>query len=717
MRDSIRLVLAIACVASLAACGGGGTTGPLIAPDTNRVRVAVVDSGFKLDHPELQGTFSAAQEFASTGTIEDNVFRHGTYVAQVLAGNTVGATDNATLLLAKAADRFGDIYTNTILDATSWALNNGARVVNYSLAPVYDFIANDFLGQTFARALTSSGSLGAVMVMSAGNISPNGSTYNEALGNISTQVYSPGTFFGDDDRYNAISLIVGAIDASGNRQPYSFYPGEIAEVQSRFLVATAPYTVKSVSGTSDYSFNGTSATAPQVSAAAAEVLYRWPHLSAQQVSSILLATADRSFNPDNLYAINTCGSTGNINCGLYYFGQGKLDANKALSQPLGTTQLLSGASVGDGGYMVQSTALTLPAAFGDALHGQTLNAAMFDGYGRDFRFNLGSLIRTTQSAGPREWMQSLGERVHDHQQDQWQMRTAFSADGQLQSSRLAWGLGSGVHMHWQRGSGRGFDALAQDPSPLLSLASDDALRPYAALDRLGLRWQFHPRTAVEARSTIAHPGSASSSVATASAQRHEAQLAWQPSAGTRWRLGYAVTREDQALLGRSGQGALALDRSLAQAISLRLDHGLADQWRLFGAAELGALQVQGRTGYLQMDQATTSQWQAGLVWSDLEGRSQWALALSQPLRVEQAAAQFDLPVGRTLDGQVIRQRQSVSLAPSGRQLNLEMAWQQALGGRTGQPGTLGLHAIYAHDAGHMAGQRDWSLLGSYRLRW
>ncbi|WP_243855477.1 S8 family serine peptidase [Aquabacterium sp. A08] len=675
--------------------------------------VAVVDSGFKLDHPELVGTYTAAQEFAGTGTLEDDVFRHGTFVAQVLAGNTVGATDHATLLLAKAADSQGRIYTDKILDATTWALDNGARVVNYSLAPVYVFSANDFLGQTFARALTASGGLGAVMVMSAGNIPLTNGSYNEASGNISTQLYSASTFFGGNNNYNDVSLIVGAIDAVGNRQPYSFYPGGETEVQSRFLVAEAPVTVKNLSGTSNLNFNGTSATAPLVSAAAAEILSRWPHMTAQATSSLLLETADQSFSA--LYSNFTCGS-GTYSCGHYYFGTGKLDLATAL-QPVGTTELASSGTVAEGGYALSSTRLTLPAAFGDALQGQTLNAALFDSYGRDFGFGFQNLVGSARTNLGRDWLNASGQRPQRYSDGLTTVDLSFDAQGDLAASSVGMAWGDKLHWTWQRGTGRGFDALEQDELPLLSLAGQGALAPYETLDRLVVRWTLGDQAALEARTTLASQNRETVNGAAPSAQRHEAVLSFQTASATRLRLGYAVTQENRALLGQTAQGALALDRTLAQAMSLEIDRQLSTNVRLFGAAELGSLQVQGRTGYLRMDQARTSQWRAGMVWSDPKEGTHFGLALSQPLRVEQAQAQFHLPVGRTLDGQVLRQTQSVNLTPSGRQTNLEMAYQRPWGGQGLRRGTLGLNAIYAYDAGHRAGQSDWALIGSYHLRW
>lgn len=742
---SLPWALAALTLASLGACGGGGaTTGPLIQPPPTDVvstpspvpdsspdatagngttgtslalvpvRVAIVDSGFKLDHPELDDLAYQAQEFAGTGTLEDNVMRHGTYVAQTLSGETVGATAHASLLLAKTADAQGHMYTDKILDATTWAVNNGARVVNFSLAPMFAFQSNDFLGQTYAAALGASGGLGAVVVLAAGNITPSGGSYNPAQGNISTQQYASSTFFGGNNAYNDISLIVGAIDSNGERQPYSKYPGGVAEVQSRFLVTVAPVTIQSATGGTPYTFNGTSATAPIVSAAAADVLYQWPHLTAQQVSSILLSTADTQFS--NLYASYACGSA-SYSCGHYYFGQGKLDRNAALTQPIGTPVLLTGATVGDGGAPVGSTGLLLPSAFGDALAAQSLNTVMFDAYGRDFGLSLHRLLGASPNRLGQDWLAASGLQQRQYGDERNQVGLTFDAQGQLLATRLGLQWGERLRWSWQRGTGRGFDAQPTQDGPWLSWTGQEPLRAYAALDQLGVRWQLGRHSALQARSTFADNGALSQAGPAATAQRHEAAWVFEPDGATRWSLGYAITKENRALLGQSGQGALALDRTQAQALTMQFDRQLSAHWRLQGAAALGTLQVQGSTGYLDMDLAHTSEWRAGLAWSEPDGGAQVGLALSQPLRVERARAQFDLPVGRTLDGQVIRASQRLSVAPSGRQTNLELAYRRPWGGADGRQGTLGLNAIYAHDAGHVSGQRDWSLIGSYNRRW
>ncbi len=125
---------------SLAACGGGGggslappdptpipaptpipdppvpTPEPAPAPsawlnpmritlNTENVRVGVVDTGFLVEHFEIKDRVVAAERFAGTGTIEDDKTPHGTAVAMLIAGQYVGFSGNADLVLAKVADR------------------------------------------------------------------------------------------------------------------------------------------------------------------------------------------------------------------------------------------------------------------------------------------------------------------------------------------------------------------------------------------------------------------------------------------------------------------------------------------------------------------------------------------------------------------------------------------------------------------------------------
>lgn len=62
----------------------------------------------------------------------------------------------------------------------------------------------------------------------------------------------------------------------------------------------------------------------------------------------------------------------------------------------------------------------------------------------------------------------------------------------------------------------------------------------------------------------------------------------------------------------------------------------------------------------------------GLQWSGKEQAA--AFTIRQPMRLDSANAQLNVPVGRTIDGQVIRQARQADLSTSGRQVDFELGY-------------------------------------------
>ena len=78
----------------------------------------------------------------------------------------------------------------------------------------------------------------------------------------------------------------------------------------------------------------------------------------------------------------------------------------------------------------------------------------------------------------------------------------------------------------------------------------------------------------------------------------------------------------------------------------------------------------------RIDDMRAQQMALGVQWSGSGQRAdeRAAFTLRQPLRIASANALFDVPVGRHLDGSVIRETRSASLEPSGRQLDIELGY-------------------------------------------
>jgi len=106
---------------------------PPLAP----VRVAVIDSGVDLTHPDLDGRIAAAKSFVG-GTAQDTR-GHGTIVAGIVAAELdnstgiAGLAPGAELLVAKVVSPGGTISVEAEAKAIRWAVRRGARVINISL--------------------------------------------------------------------------------------------------------------------------------------------------------------------------------------------------------------------------------------------------------------------------------------------------------------------------------------------------------------------------------------------------------------------------------------------------------------------------------------------------------------------------------------------------------------------------------------------------------
>jgi hypothetical protein len=122
---------------------------------------------------------------------------------------------------------------------------------------------------------------------------------------------------------------------------------------------------------------------------------------------------------------------------------------------------------------------------------------------------------------------------------------------------------------------------------------------------------------------------------------------------------------------------------------------------VFGQGSVGLTRPHGaRPGLVRDISALSSgSFGLGLVRRALAAQDdRLTLAISQPLRVESGAAEIDRPLGRTFDGRIVRRRTAVDLAPTGRELDLELGYRIALAGA----GELGLNWLTRLQPGHDA---------------
>jgi subtilisin family serine protease len=170
-------------------------------------RVAVLDGGFDLDHPDLAPNIdlAASASFVPTEKLQyalPNAFSHGTHVAGTVAAadngvGVIGVAPEATLILVKVLADSGSGSFSWMLNGIIHATLQGADVINMSLGaaiprngkfvddngtptdPTDDFIVSDTkavqeLLVAISRVTTFAYQQGVTVISSAGNDANNG---------------------------------------------------------------------------------------------------------------------------------------------------------------------------------------------------------------------------------------------------------------------------------------------------------------------------------------------------------------------------------------------------------------------------------------------------------------------------------------------------------------------------------------------------------------
>jgi subtilisin family serine protease len=267
---------------------------PVLPP----VKVAIVDSGIDVTHPEFQNKVVLSRSFVGGSATTDQV-GHGTFVAGMIAATLdnnegiAGIAFPAELLVAKVVRPDRSVSIEAEADAIRWAADRGARVINLSLGGLRDpkNRERDTFSPLEADAVDYAVGKGAVLVAAVGNSdqAPGSpwpfASYPAALPHvIGVSAFgrdgSVPLFSDRDPIYNDI--------AAPGQEIFSTLPRALTR-----LNPACPDQGYSDCGPDEYKrAEGTSFAAPQVSAAAALLLAVAPALTASRASTILERSAD-----------------------------------------------------------------------------------------------------------------------------------------------------------------------------------------------------------------------------------------------------------------------------------------------------------------------------------------------------------------------------------------------------------------------------------------
>lgn len=277
---------------------------------SNPVIVAVIDNGVDITHIDLNIATNLGYDFygnqgndpspISWEQDQASVFDHGTLSAGIIGAKTNnnigvagvaggwGNNTGALIMGLKVAEGFAGWSTNDIADAINYAANNGAKIINMCFVTNFSTQINIALWYAFAYQ-------GCLLTAAAGNF------------------FQEGVLF----PANRTSVIaVGGVLANGNA--LNNYGPEMELTASRdFVFSTVRYKPELLPDLepSFSSFDGTSATAPQIAGVAALLWSHNPNLLNWDIRRILQQSAknlgDTGWDP--------------------YYGYGVVQADDALS--------------------------------------------------------------------------------------------------------------------------------------------------------------------------------------------------------------------------------------------------------------------------------------------------------------------------------------------------------------------------------------------------
>jgi subtilisin family serine protease len=245
--------------------------------DGTGVTVAVLDTGYDQNHPELAGVVSVAKDFTPTG-IQDNV-GHGTHVAATVAGRGsqyVGVAKGASLAVGRVCES-EYCFDSAVIAGMEWAAREvKAKVVNMSLGGDQSD-GKDPLSMKVDELTAETGTL---FVVAAGNAG------------VYRKVGSPAS--ADSALAVANLTKAGGVNESSSRGPrlgdHAVKP-DIAAPGTDIVAARAANTLWEHAVDDLHArLTGTSMAAPHVAGAAAVLAQRNPSWKAAELKAHLMAT-------------------------------------------------------------------------------------------------------------------------------------------------------------------------------------------------------------------------------------------------------------------------------------------------------------------------------------------------------------------------------------------------------------------------------------------
>ena len=707
----------IAVLSALSACGGGGGGGgsssstssfdttefqanyglasinALTAYDNSGtgsgITVAVIDTGIDQTHTDLTGNTSASS--ASAGSIASSVQDtngHGTQVAGIIAAarnsvDTHGVAFSSTLLAVKISE--DGTATNADLAAgVDFAVAQGVKVINMSFASAA-------FNSTVATSVQAAVDAGIIVVAASGN---DGNSQADQVARLANcEGASNCAAFNSFDA-KGLMLAVGATDSSNAIASFSNLAGDTG---SAFLVAPGVSIVTTANGGGTTTVSGTSFSAPHVAGAVAIILQRFPSLTAKQAVTLLLSSA------------TDLGATGTDTT----FGVGLLNLQAAFSAQ-GVSSIPMAANVKGASVHLADSKVMLGSAFGDALSEQAFlaEAIILDAYQRAYYVDLRNrIVAGTATLVAMSFLQSSDNTVieapapagisfdfdvtgvHKVRLSDQEMGFAHHLEDNLKAREQIGALRFSADINRQTGM-----RLALRSSPL-ALFGDNVTGAVSSnlffntgwtsapqLSMLGLGSSLSLSKTFDRQTSLDvgfHQSNGADQSDTGRGYLGQVRVSHGFDNGLRLGLGAGYVTEKEAMFRSKSSGAFGqTEDNHSQYYSLSAARSLTKDLTVFASYTEATAQpvFSGDSLFSNWGRVQANAFSAGITrQSAFAAGDKLGLTLGQPLRVYRSGVDLTLPTGRDLDGNISQATRRVDLGPTGRQMDIQLAYRRSLG--------------------------------------
>jgi len=668
------------------------------------ITVAVIDSGIDIDNSQIMANIHVDSTNIVTGRKSDlnDLDGHGTGVAGVIAAirdpfnntnvNTHGVAFEAKIMAINAADTGScsgvdgcSFLDYDIAAALDYARVRGVKIVNISLGG--DGFNNLVLVNAYKRAVNA----GMVIILAAGNRDKTDTDLTIAQPENSAAVaWEPWA--------NGQIILAGGVDSTSTIGDFSHRAGEVAK--NVFLVAGGldilSLGLPDKNGVEQFfNWTGTSFSAPHIAGAAALLMNAFPNLTGKQVADLLLQTATDlgAVGPDVIY------------------GRGLVNLEEAF-KPKGTTSIAVRNPAGEtrtvsltGSVLLGGGAFGGFAAFSNVLS----SSLMLDGYNRSYRVDLGQnifkadkslyltpMIESSRGSRTSSLRLNRSAEMQLSWQEDWRFQEVeenyFSYQNKSRNRyhnlrmKLDISLGEGKsaqNITFSQGLSLKEAMEDYDQNAFLTIGKEDFTALMGRSDSQSFIYSYLVSPQTKFAMATQHGGQGRRQYGLRS-DRYlmMARLDHYVSNHVKLGLDLGVMEEKGSVLGSMSAGAIDLGKGAATGfINARFDWSFVQGMTFFTKASYGRTHVRaaGLSLVERINKLTSGSFSIGVMGRSLiQDNDRLSFAVSQPLRVMGGTADVSYVARRDYQTDSLSFiRHQISLAPSGREIDFELAYSIA----------------------------------------